>query len=88
MQSALQGAGLSLIICFLVLAAITRNLQVSSLAITCIGSIIAFILSTIHLLGWTFGLIESTCMIVFIGISFDYVVHIAHCYLTKKSDDR
>ena len=29
---------------------------------------------------WKFGMIESTSVIVFIGISVDYVVHICHNY--------
>jgi predicted RND superfamily exporter protein len=38
-------------------------------------------MSTIYLFGWEFGLVESACVIVFIGISFDYVIHICHEYI-------
>ena len=53
----------------------------SIIAIFSISSIIFTLMSTIYLFGWEFGLIESACVIVFIGISFDYVIHICHDYI-------
>jgi predicted RND superfamily exporter protein len=38
-------------------------------------------LGAIWIAGWPFGMSQSTCVIVFIGISVDYVVHISHEYI-------
>jgi hypothetical protein len=56
----------------------TRNLFMSLIAVSCISSIILCMMSMIYMQGWKFGMIESTSLIVFVGISVDYVVHIAH----------
>lgn len=50
--------------------------------------IVIQVLSTIKLVGWTFGLIESTCVIVFIGISVDYVVHFSLTYVSSSVPNR
>jgi hypothetical protein len=70
-----------MIICFLVLTVPTGNILVSFYAIVAIASIILTLLSVVELKAWDFGLIPTTCVIVFIGISFDYVIHISHAYL-------
>ena len=57
---------------------VTGNIYVSLLAILYISSIILFLMGVIKINGGNFGLIEATCVIVFIGISVDYVVHISH----------
>ena len=76
----MQGILLSIVMAFIVLVFSTGNLRISFIAIWCISSIILSLLSMIALLEWKFGMIESTCVIVFIGISVDYVVHICHNY--------
>ena len=53
----------------------------SLICILSISSIIFTLMSTIYIFGWEFGLIESACVIVFIGISFDYVIHVCHEYI-------
>lgn len=52
----------------------------SLLGIFHILTIIVTLMSMINLYGWQFGLVESTSVIVFVGVSFDYVVHICHSY--------
>jgi len=63
---------------FFVLTIMTGNLIISIVAVFCQASIIFQMLGVVYLSGWNFGLSESTCVIVFIGISVDYVVHICH----------
>lgn len=76
--NALQGMMFSCLFSFVILVVTTRNWYISLIAIGCISSIILQLLGVIKLLGWKFGIIESTCIIVFIGVSIDYVVHFAH----------
>jgi len=84
-KNTMIGVLFSVSLSFLVLLFTTRNLFVSLIAIVSICSIIASLLSAIRLMGHQFGLIESTCVVVFIGISFDYVVHICHQYIHSVS---
>jgi predicted RND superfamily exporter protein len=48
------------------------------------------ILASIYLMDWRMGLIESISLIVFIGLSVDYVVHISHSFTTcpEKQTER
>ena len=78
MSIAVQGCLLSCGICYVVLVMMTGNFLLSTYAIVSIGSIIFTIMATIRFMGWDFGFVQCTCIIVFIGISFDYVVHISH----------
>lgn len=74
----MQGIASALLFSFIILVITTGNVVVSFLAILSISFIILFLMGTISLNGGNFGLIESTCVIVFIGISVDYVVHVCH----------
>ena len=53
-----------------------------------ISGIVLALMSMINMLGWQFGIIESTCVIIFIGISVDYVVHISHQYIHALDNQR
>jgi predicted RND superfamily exporter protein len=51
--------------------------------------ILGSIMALIQGIGWEMGISESIAMIIFVGLSVDYVVHIAHNYvesvaLTRK----
>jgi len=80
-SEAFQGIGVSLTFAFIILLIMTGNVYVSVLSILCISSIILQLMGAIKAVGWNFGLIESTCVIVFIGIAVDYVVHLCHQYM-------
>ena len=85
---AYQGILFSISMALIVLVLTTKNFYISLIAITSISAVILCLMSTIKLLGWTFGMIETTCVIVFIGISVDYVVHICHQYIHALEDLR
>jgi hypothetical protein len=80
-SDAFQGVFISLSFALIVIFIITLNLIVSTLSVFCIASIIVQMMSMINILGWHFGVIESICVIVFVGISVDYVSHFAHMYI-------
>merc|ERR1711991_638497 len=44
------------------------------------GGIVVTFLGVIVLIGWTLGIIESISITVLVGLSVDYVVHIANAY--------
>ena len=70
----------SIIFAMIVLVLATSNIYLSLIAIFGISSIMLALMGMIWILDWKFGLVEATCIIVFIGISVDYVVHIIHQY--------
>jgi len=78
--NAVQGIGFSILMSFLILLLTSKNLYMSLLGIFHILTIIITLMSMINFYGWQFGLVESTSVIVFVGVSFDYVVHICHSY--------
>ena len=88
MTNARNGILFSFIFSFIILVFTTKNIYISMIAIISISSIISTLMSTIYIFGWEFGLIESACVIVFIGISFDYVIHICHEYIHCVHVDR
>lgn len=88
MSQANNGILFSLTMALIVLTLTTSNILISLIAIASIGAVILCMMSLIKIQGWQFGMIESTCVIVFIGISVDYVVHICHQYIHALEEFR
>tara|TARA_B110001450_G_scaffold219929_1_gene215134 strand:+ start:497 stop:925 length:429 start_codon:yes stop_codon:yes gene_type:complete len=76
-----QGVMISLGFAFIVLIITTKNIIVSLLATYSISAIIVQMMAMISFNGWYFGIMQSICVIVFIGISVDYVSHMSHQYV-------
>ena len=70
--------GCSIIFSFIVLVVATQNYTVSIFAIFCISLVICSIMATIHICRWEIGFSESLALIIFVGFSVDYVVHMCH----------
>jgi predicted RND superfamily exporter protein len=83
MENAITGIVFGCIFSFFVLMVMTQNIIICLISIFSIQAIIVQMLASIHYFGWKFGLVESTCVIVFIGISVDYVVHFSHQYMSS-----
>lgn len=77
-NNALVGVAFNLLFNIIVLVINTKNIYLSLIAIFSIIAVILSLISIIPIMGWQFGLVESSSVIVFIGVSFDYVVHICH----------
>ena len=45
-------------------------------------------LAVISIAGWQFGTTESISIVLIIGFSVDYVVHLANAYLECKAENR
>lgn len=87
-SNALQGMACSIIFAFLVLVITTKNYTVSFFAIISIVLVICSIMATIYLCGWGIGIPESLALIIFVGFSVDYVVHMCHQYVESVYDKR
>jgi len=66
----------------------TRNWIVSIFALLDIIGVIACELCTIQAAGWKMGTIEALALVMLIGFSIDYVVHVANAYLESNGDSR
>ena len=77
-SNAIQGMSSSLFFALAVLLVTTRNYIVSFQAVLSIMLTIATIMSCIKIAGWSVGIAESIGLIVFIGFSVDYIVHMCH----------
>ena len=87
-RSALQGIGIAMPIAFLVLIISTRNWIVAIFATIDIVGIMACVLALIDLYEWQFGISESISVVIIIGFSVDYVVHLANAYLESTAEKR
>lgn len=78
--SALQGIVISLIFAFAILILTTRNIIISLFATYCVAITVLSVVAIIVLRGWQLGISESISVVILIGLSVDYVVHLAADY--------
>merc|ERR1712159_549421 len=87
-SEAFVGMALALGFASIVLLIATRNIVVALCAIACIGSIVSSVMAFMFLLGWKLGVLEALVLVMVIGLSVDYVVHMADAYLEAPASDR
>ena len=80
LNSAIRGMLISGGLAFIVLLLSTCNIIIAFYAILGIASVIVSVVSVMVFLGWELGMSESIAMVVLIGFSVDYVVHLANHY--------
>ena len=73
---------------FIILIVSTQNWIISIFAVIDIIGIMLCELSIMYLLGWKFGVSECIAIVIIIGFSVDYVVHLANAYLESTAIDR
>jgi hypothetical protein len=80
MQSVAQSIGTCLILAWIILCLATTNWIMASLSLLCIIAILIVFAGCLPLFGFSLGIFESVGLIVVLGLSVDYTVHIAHSY--------
>lgn len=65
---------------FVILLLATGNILLSTLAIICVAIVITSTVAIMVFNGWELGVGESIGVVVMIGLSVDYVVHLAADY--------
>merc|ERR1719181_749593 len=83
-----MGMALALGFACIVLVLATRNVVVALCAIACIGSIVSSVMAFMFLIGWKLGVLEALVLVMVIGLSVDYVVHMADAYLEAPAEER
>jgi len=82
------GICLSLFLAYMVLIFATSNIIVATAAISCIASIVCSVMAFIYWMGWKLGMLEAVILVMVIGMSVDYVVHMSDAYLESIHLDR
>lgn len=88
MSGAFTGAGISLAVAFLVLWLATGNIIVTAVATLNMLCVTTCIMGMMYTVGWELGTIESISATVLVGLSVDYVVHIAQAYVEADAVQR
>lgn len=83
-DSAISGTIISLAFAFLVLILVTHNIIISIYSILTIGGIVLSVISVMEMAGWELGVAESIAIVILIGMSVDYVVHLANHYIESE----
>merc|ERR1711988_187978 len=87
-SEAFVGMALALGFASIVLLIATRNVVVAFCAIASITSIVSSVMAFMFCLGWRLGVLEALVLVMVIGLSVDYVVHMADAYLEAPAEDR
>ncbi|KAF1750478.1 hypothetical protein GCK72_017028 [Caenorhabditis remanei] len=74
-SSSFISVSISLAVCLIVIIACTRVIKLSVLSSTVIFFVILWTVASLILLGWKLSVVESTILIITIGLSFDYTLH-------------
>jgi len=87
-KGAVLGVAIVVPLAFLVLLIFTKNIVISFFAMVCIVGNMLSVCILVLIVGWDFGVVESVAVIIVIGFSIDYVVHLGHAYLESTLEDR
>jgi len=80
LSAAIFGISSSLLVAFVALIFVTYNWRIALIGFINIALILAIFLGTIPILGWELGLYECIFLIMTVGLSVDYTVHLLHSY--------
>jgi len=87
-EGALNGIVVSLSLAFVILILATMNIYIALYAIISVGCICSNMVAIMVFLDWQLGVSESIAMVIIIGFSVDYVVHLAAHYVHSSQSTR
>lgn len=82
------GVAIAAACAFAILLLATRNVLISIYAIVTVIFIVMSVVAIMVLQGWQLGVSESIAMVIIIGFSVDYVVHLAAHYVHAAQPNR
>ena len=88
MSSAFKGMTIATVFAFIILLVATGNIIQSILSLLCVAIVIVSVLAIMQLQGWEIGISESIAMVILIGFSVDYVVHLSADYMHSAHSSR
>lgn len=87
-SSAIMGIMIGLFSAWPILILTTMNVVIGTIAVITIGLVTACVVGIIPLAGWKLGVLESINLCMVVGLSVDYIVHLAEAYQLSKSPQR
>jgi len=91
-RSMLEGAYLSILTALVVVAIVvflaTLNLITTLYATVAVAGVLVLVIGTVTGLGWELGFLEGICFAILIGLSCDFVLHMAHAYTSSDEPTR
>lgn len=87
-ESAVSGIFMSMFFAFIILCLATRNLTQSIISIFCVITIVVSVVSIMVMKGWALGTTESISVVIIIGFSVDYVIHLSADYMHSPQKSR
>ena len=88
LSSAFQGMGIATVFAFFILILATGNIIQAIISLFCVASIIISVLAIMQFKGWEIGISESIAMVILIGFSVDYCVHLSSDYMHSAHSKR
>jgi protein dispatched 1 len=80
-SSAIQGIVIAMLFAFIVLLMATRNIVQATMSLVCVAIIIVWVVGIMVMKGWQLGVSESISVVILIGFSVDYVIHLSADYM-------
>lgn len=90
LNSALSGIGIVFALAFVIIVAVTFNWMLAILSIYAIAGVIVCTIgiAIVSIMSWDLGVAESVAVVILIGFSMDYILHIAEAYITSLRSGR
>mmetsp|Transcript_8260 Transcript_8260/g.36931 ORF Transcript_8260/g.36931 Transcript_8260/m.36931 type:complete len:908 (-) Transcript_8260:526-3249(-) len=87
-DQAVRGLGITLAVAFAAITLSTFNIVIGFYCIFIVGAIVTCMIAFMYLYGWAWGISESVAVVLIVGFSVDYVVHIANAYVESANTKR
>jgi len=88
LTSAFQGMSIATVFAFFVLLLATGNIIQAFISLLCVAVIIVSVLAIMYFQGWEIGISESISMVILIGFSVDYCVHLSADFMHSAHPQR
>ena len=85
--SAISGSMFGVVISFFVLLVSTRKVHIALFATINILFVLISVIGAVTIMGWTLGTNEAILISILAGFSVDYVVHLAHAYVSSTGSN-
>jgi predicted RND superfamily exporter protein len=87
-RNAIQGIIISIAFAFIILLVATRNILQSVISILSVAQVILSVVAIMHWNGMQLGVSESIAIVILIGFSVDYIIHLSADYMHSKYASR
>lgn len=81
LRGAVSGMLIAIVFAFVIFMLATQNLIQALLSVLCVAFIVTTVVSVMVFQGWQLGISESVGVVILIGFSVDYVVHLSSHYI-------